>query len=294
MLIAEIVADKLSTIEPELASIVKQSRAARAYAEAKARRQEAVAMYAQRTFDALLEQVREEAATQAYLAQIVQRGRLRAIVRRWRDWAAMQREDREAAARDREKAFERLGTMGLTFSTLGISDQPFSLSSTLRSTDSASRSRTSTLGWEPSRIHEKIDPFAADVMLHQTERSKDHFYSTATFLATTARFVAPLLQPVSPTSSAFTFEPAPPSRREMRFRTLLSPSRDSATPSSFTASEWLRNKIFPATDDTYTQDGVIFDAEVMGRYDDLSQSTSLGMLVLEAPLQTWSSDKTRS
>lgn len=297
-LIAEMVADKLSGIEPELASIVKQSRAARAYAEAKARRQEAVALYAQKAFDTLLEQVIEEAATQAYLAQIVRNGRLRAIVRRWKDWAIMQRQDREAAIREREKAFERLGSMGLTFSSLGISDDPMSLSSTLRSTDSASRISNSPIGGQrPSsrtHAHEKIDPFAADVMLHQTERSKDHFYSTATFLATTARFVAPLLQPVSPISSTFAFESALTSRREMYFRTLLSPSRDSATPSSDTAFEWLRLKIFPATDDCYTQDGITFDAEVMGRYDDISQSASLGLLVFEAPLQTWSSEKTRS
>lgn len=203
----------------------------------------------------------------------------------------MQREDREAAAREREKAFERLGSMGLTFSSLGITDNPISLSSTLRSTGSTSR--TSTLGLDHSRSHHKIDPLAADVMLHQTERSKNHFYSTATFLATTARFVAPTLQPTSPMTSTFTFEPAAP-RREMYFRTLLSPSQDSATPSSDTAFEWLRSKIFPASEDTYTQDGVTFDAEIMGRYDDLSRSTSLGLLVFEAPLQTWSSEKTRS
>lgn len=280
-LIAEVVADKLSGIEPELAAVVKRHRAARAHAEAKARRQEMIAKFAQQTYDALLDRVIEATVAEARFSTFYLRARVRAIGLGWRDWAISRRQDRQAAAREREEAFVRLGSMGLGSSSFSAPDfnGPFS-------------SSTSTSHGVHSHHTERLDPFAADVMLHQTERSKDQFYSSATFLTTTARFVHPHLHAISPTSTTFTFESAPAPQPEY-FRTLISPSKDSATPSSSKAFEWLRSKIFPV-DDTYEHEGTAFDAEVMGRYDDLSTSDSIGLLVFEAPLQSWSSDKTRS
>lgn len=279
-LIGEVIADKLSGSEVELATVVKRARAARAYAEAKAHRQELIAKYAQQTFDRLLEQVIQGSAAEAHFAALFRRARTRVIGLEWRDWAISRREARQAAAREREDAFRRLGTMGLGSSSFTAPDHAISPALSV-STASGLQST------------ERLDPFAADVMLHQTERSRDHFYTSATFLATTARHVTPLLQATSPTSTTFSFEPAP-AAQAMYFRTLVSPARHSATPSSDRAYAWLRSKIFPADDETYEHEGITFDAEVRGRYDDLSSSDSVGLLVFEAPLQTWSSDKTRS
>lgn len=278
------IADKLAGVDAELRTVVKQNRAARAYAEAKARRQEAIAKYAQQTFDRLFDAIVSEVSRDAHLAELWRRTKLRSVARHWRRWAVRQREDRNVATLEREEAFKRLGEMGLG-------------SSSIAHRDSSDLGPSSSLRHSHSHLEsDRLDPFAADVLLHQTERSKNHFYSAGTFLATTARYVAPLLQPPTPVSSTFTFqstETPSGASTPSSFRTLLSPARDSATPPSDTAFKWLRSKVFPDHDEPYTQDGITFDAEVMGRYDGLTQCESLGLLVFEAPLTTWSSEKRR-
>jgi len=263
MLISEVVASRLSKIKPELETEVKRARAASQHAQAKAARQAEITRYAQQTYNVMLEQVIASCAREALFAEQSRRARLCRILRHWRDWAETQREDRKAATLEREEAYKSLGSMGLSSSSFSWTDTTV-----------------------PHSHVDRLDPFAADVMLHQTERSKDHFYSPSTFLATTARHLAHVLQPPSPTSTSFSFEK---SSFSSVFQTLISPSKKSATPSTKDAFEWLKSKFFPSGD-AFVQDGVTFEAEIM---DDRPQSTSVGLMVLEAPLQTWSSEKQR-
>jgi hypothetical protein len=175
------------------------------------------------------------------------------MLRHWRDWAETQREDRKAAILERQAAYESLGNMGLASSSFACDSTPVAQM-------------------------ERLDPFAADVMLHQTERTKDHFHSPSTFLATTARHLAHTLQPASPSSSSI-------------FQTIISPSKNAATPSSKGAFEWLKSKFFPTSRDAFVQDGITFEAEVVNKGK--TQGTSVGLMVLEAPLQTWSMEQQR-
>jgi hypothetical protein len=258
MLISEVVASKVKQIQPELDTTVKRARAASQHAKAKAARQALITTYAEQTYNALLDQVITSCAREAYFANQFRRLRLRHTLRHWRDWAVAQREDREAAILEREQAYKSLGSMGLSTSTFAWSDSTSTIQANM----------------------ERLDPFAADVMLHQTERTKEHFYSPSTFLAETARRLAPLVQATTLDNSSFS----------PMFHTLISPSKSAATPSSKEAFTWLRSKFFSTSE--IVQDGVAFEAEVleMGRR---SQSTSVGLMVLEAPLQTWSSEQTR-
>jgi hypothetical protein len=280
LLLDEVVSTKLETIRPDLEAIVKQTRAARAHALAKAKRQEEITEYAEQTYRVLLDQVIQECSREAYFTEKGRRRRLRQHLRGWRDWAARQREDREAAAREREQAYASLGRMGLAGSSFAWSsgDQDLGLSA-------GSRGSSNTL----VNRNEQMDAFAADVMLHQTERAKDHFYSPSTFLATTARHLAPLVQPQTPARPTFDFEP---SSYSSIFQTIISPSKDSATPSAEGAFEWLRSKFFPESSE-FMESGITFEAHVLEKKDGF-QTTSAGMLVLEAPLQTWSSEKQRT
>jgi hypothetical protein len=251
-LIAEVIAKKLGPMQADLEIDVKRARAASAHAQAKAARQAQITKYAEETYNVLLEQVITTCAREAAFGERFRRARLCRILRQWRDWAETQREDRKAATLERQAAYESLGSMGLSSSS-------FACDST------------------PSIQMERLDPFAADVMLHQTERTKDHFYSPTTFLATTARHVAQVLQPTSSSSSSI-------------FQTLISPSKNAGTPSSTGAFEWLKSKFYPTDRDAFIQDGVTFEADIMGLK---TQGTSVGLMVLEAPLQTWSTELQR-
>jgi hypothetical protein len=263
MLISEVAASKLNHIKPDLEIEVKRARAASQHAQAKAARQAEITRYAEQTYQVLLDQVISSCAREAVFAEQSRRARLCRVLRHWRDWAETQREDRKAAILEREEAYKSLGSMGLSSSSFSWADASV-----------------------PHSHVERLDPFAADVMLHQTERSKDHFYSPSTFLATTARHLAHILQPPSPISTSYSFDK---SSFSSVFQTLISPSRRSATPSTKEAFEWLKSKFFPGGD-AFVQDGITFEAEIM---NDEAQSTSVGLMVLEAPLQTWSSEKQR-
>jgi hypothetical protein len=255
MLITEVVAGKLKTIQPDLEIDVKRARAASLHAQAKAARQAQITKYAEETYNVLLEQVISAAAQEATFAERYRRARLCRTLRHWRDWAETQREDREAAILERQAAYESLGSMGLSSSSFACDSTPV------------------------AQV-ERLDPFAADVILHQTERSKDHFYSPSTFLAATARHLAHTLQPTP--SSSFSSV----------FQTLISPSKSAATPSSKGAFDWLKSKFFPTGRDAFVQDEVTFEASVL-KLGEKAHGTSVGLMVLEAPLQTWSSEQQR-
>jgi hypothetical protein len=251
-LIAEVIAKKLGPMQADLELDVKRARAASAHAQAKAARQAQITKYAEETYNVLLEQVITTCAREAAFGERYRRARLCRILRQWRDWAETQREDRKAATLERQAAYESLGSMGLSSSSFACDSTPVAQM-------------------------ERLDPFAADVMLHQTERTKDHFYSPTTFLATTARHLAQILQPTSSSASSV-------------FQTLISPSRNAATPSSKGAFEWLKSKFYPTDRDALVQDGVTFDADIMGSK---THGTSVGLMVLESPLQTWSTEQQR-
>jgi len=253
LLISEVVSTKLRTIQPELETSAKRARAASAHALAKAARQAQITKYAEETYNILLDQVVSAAAREAAFAERYRRARLCRTLRHWRDWAETQREDRKAAIIERQAAYESLGSMGLSSSSFACDPTPI-------------------------QHTERLDPFAADVILHQTERTKDHFYSPSTFLATTARHLAHTLQPTSSSSSSI-------------FQTLISPSKNAATPSSNGAFEWLKSKFYPTGRDAFVQDEITFEADIMN--DNRVQGTSVGLMVLEAPLQTWDSEKQR-
>jgi len=254
MLITEVVSAKLQTIQPELETAAKRARAASAHAQAKAARQAQITKYAEETYNVLLDQVISAAAREAVFAARYRRARLCRTLRHWRDWAETQREDREAAILERQAAYESLGSMGLSSSSFACDTTP-------------------------AHHLERLDPFAADVILHQTERTKDHFYSPSTFLATTARHLAHILQPASSSSSAI-------------FSTLISSSKNAATPSSKGAFEWLNSKFSSTDRDAFIQDDIAFETDVVNGRERV-QSTSVGLMVLEAPLQTWDSEKQR-
>lgn len=239
-------------MQVDLETDVKRARAASAHAQAKAARQAQITKYAEETYNVLLQQVIEATAQEVAFGERYRRARLCRILRQWRDWAETQREDRKAAILERQAAYESLGSMGLSTSSFAC--------------DSA-----------PVTQMERLDPFAVDVALHQTERTKDHFYSPSTFLATTARHLAPTLQPTSSSSSSI-------------FQTLISPSKSAATPSSKGALEWLKSKFYPTDRDAFVQDGITFEADIMNKK---AQGNSVGLMVLEAPLQTWSAEQSR-
>lgn len=251
-LIGEVIAKKLGPMQLDLEVDVKRARAASAHAQAKAARQAQITKYAEETYNVLLDQVITTCAREAAFGERYRRARLCRILRQWRDWAETQREDRKAAILERQAAYESLGSMGLSSSSFVCDSTPVAQM-------------------------ERLDPFAADVMLHQTERTKDHFYSPTTFLATTARHLAQILQPTSSSSSSV-------------FQTLISPSRNAATPSSKGAFEWLKSKFYSTDRDAFVQDGVTFEADIMASK---TQGTSVGLMVLEAPLQTWSTEQQR-
>ena len=251
-LIAEVIAKKLEPMQADLEIDVKRARAASAHAQAKAARQAQITKYAEETYNVLLEEVITTCAREAAFGERYRRARLCRILRQWRDWAETQREDRKAAILERQSAYESLGSMGLSSSSFACDSTPVAQM-------------------------ERLDPFAADVMLHQTERTKDHFFASSTFLATTARHLAQVLQPTSSSSSSM-------------FQTLISPSKNAATPSSKGAFEWLKSKFYPTDRDAFVQDGVTFEADLMGSR---TTATSIGLMVLEAPLQTCSTELQR-
>jgi hypothetical protein len=280
MLIDEVVSSKLESIHPDLESIVKRSRAARSHALAKAKRQEEITKYAERTFQVLLDQIIRQSSKEAYFTELVCRVRQRYILRRWRAWAARQREDREAAIEEREQAYKSLGTMGLAGSSFAWSSTDLN-QGTLTGSRAQSHSHTQM---------ERLDGFAADVMLHQTERTRDHFYSPSTFIATTARHLAAIIQP--PHGATIDIDGGQ-SSYSLVFQTIISPSQKSATPSADKAFEWLRSKFTPSSEGAFTQDGVTFESHILDRKDGF-QTTCAGLLVFEAPLQTWSSEDSRT
>jgi hypothetical protein len=117
-LIAEVIAKKLGPMQTDLEVDVKRARAASAHAQAKAARQAQITKYAEETYNVLLDQVITTCAREAAFGERYRRARLCRILRQWRDWAETQREDRKAATLERQAAYESLGSMGLSSSSL--------------------------------------------------------------------------------------------------------------------------------------------------------------------------------
>jgi hypothetical protein len=124
----------------------------------------------------------------------------------------------------------------------------------------------------------------------QAERSKDHFFSPATFLDSTARHVAPLLHASTNSIASSAIDYAVQSTA---FRIIVSPARDSATPCSEDAEKWLLSKFMPQKGENYNHDEIDFETDVTGRYDSLPGNAHAGLLVMEIPTSTWDSGKQR-
>ncbi|KAK4687511.1 hypothetical protein P7C73_g2606, partial [Tremellales sp. Uapishka_1] len=251
----------LSMFEPQLKSIVKQELAAREYAAAKAARHEmlhgvAASLYAQLEDDCIRQQAEG-------VAQLERRRRflIKRAVHHWKVWTKRMIRERETLRREREEMFSRLDAMGLGRSV-------------------------SIRGEERDLDMERMDEFEIDVSLHQTERARKQLLESTTFLSSIARHVAPLLEPAhTPTSLTFSTSSLHSSVRQLPvqetiWHTLVSLS------SSSSAEEWLAKKFQTKDGEAIEEDGVVFESNVVGRFDEIPTSTHYGLVVFEAPLSS--------
>lgn len=279
MLIKEVVDEIISGMAPDLLAMVKQEAAAKAYVQAKAKRQEMIEDWSAQILESILREDIAQLSMEALADEIHERNLVRRVVLHWRDWAHQSRLDRETRERDRQETLSRLSRMGLGGASLGTAqDGPRSG------------------GSMPEEMPRVLDELETDVVFHDMERSKDSFYRPSTFFTAVARHVAPLLATVSTASTQTTFHsrsrsPAPPHAQWYKFRTVLSSARDSASPPKVVGSDWLAEKLLPPHEE-YELDGVEFETATVGRYDELPKTADIGLCVFEAPMKTLSTSST--